>query len=88
MLSSISSKTFETIGVGMSCVAWFAIGSQCAAEWANSATSTLTLPALVSWAVIFTYWSIYGLRFRRPAIVIGNGVAALLQVVLIVTWAL
>jgi hypothetical protein len=66
----------------MGLVACASIGSQLVHELSSPAPSSLSWPFLLGFAVAYAFWCLYGLRFRRPAIWLSNGVAATLQVLL------
>jgi uncharacterized protein with PQ loop repeat len=73
---------WERTGVLMGLLACVSIGSQVAHELASRQPSTLSWPFLGGFAVAYGFWFLYGLRFRRVAIWLPNGIAALLQLAL------
>jgi hypothetical protein len=73
---------WETAGVAMGLVACASIASQLVHELSSPAPSSLSWPFLVGFAVVYAFWCLYGLRFRRPAIWLSNGIASVLQLLL------
>jgi len=73
---------WEGTGVLMGLLACASIGSQVVHELRSRAPSTLSWPFLAGFALAYSFWFLYGLRFRRVAIWLPNGVAALLQLAL------
>ncbi len=73
---------WERVGVLMGLLACVFIGSQVVHELASPVPSTLSWFFVLGFAVAYGFWFLYGLRFRRTAIWLPNGLAALLQAVL------
>ena len=80
----VGAAQWERAGVAMGLVTCASIASQVVHELASHAASSLSWPFLLGFAVAYSFWCLYGLRFRRPAIWVSNGVAALLQLALTV----
>lgn len=59
------------------------IGLQIRAEWLRAAPSTLAPAYLAGFLLIYLFWFVYGLRFRRFAVWFGNLLAVMLQAVLL-----
>jgi hypothetical protein len=66
----------------MGLVACGSIASQLVHELASRAPSSLSRPFLLGFALVYGFWFLYGLRFRRVAIWLSNGVAVVLQLLL------
>jgi hypothetical protein len=81
-LDRIGDAVWERVGVGMGLVACASIGSQLAHELASRAPSTLSGWFLGGFALGYGFWFFYGLRFRRLAIWLPNGIAVALQLAL------
>jgi uncharacterized protein with PQ loop repeat len=82
-LQTIPDNVFEVAGtiVGLSASMFIAI--QIHSELSNDKPSTLSICYVCGFMVIFLFWTIYGVRFKRIAIWLTNGIATLLQVVLL-----
>ena len=87
-LSTLPAHWFERTGLFMSVLGCAAIGAQVTREWTDGHASTLSWTFLLSSLTLYVFWTLYGLRFSRPAIWIGNVVAAALQVSLMAIVAL
>jgi len=81
-LDRVREAHWERLGILMGLLACVSIGSQVVHELASPVKSTLSWPFLSGFAVAYGFWFLYGLRFRRLAIWLPNGVAALLQLAL------
>jgi len=53
-------------------------------EWISAAASSLSPGYLLGYLAIFIFWTGYGLRFRRTALWLTNGVAIGMQTLLLV----
>ncbi len=78
----VGAVQWERAGLAMGVLACASIASQLVHELSSPAASSLSWPFLLGFALIYACWCLYGLRFRRPAIWLSNGIASLLQVVL------
>ncbi len=78
-----STVWWERAGLAVSAVGCTAIAVQAWHEWHTPQASTMAWTHLLTYQGLFVFWLFYGLRFKRSAIAIGNGVAALLQAGLI-----
>lgn len=83
-LDRIGDAIWERVGVTMGLVACASIGSQLAHELSSRAPSTLSWWFLGGFTLGYAFWFLYGLRFRRLAIWLPNGVAVALQAALAV----
>ncbi|HXK12459.1 MAG TPA: hypothetical protein VMT70_22665 [Vicinamibacteria bacterium] len=79
---------WERVGVAMGLLACASIGSQVLHELASPRPSSLSWPFILGFAVVYSFWFLYGLRFRRLAIWLPNAAAAVLQAVLALAAAL
>lgn len=82
-LKKIPERTFETVGVGLGFIGPVLIALQIRAEWINDAPSTLSATYLAGFLVVYTFWTLYGLRFSRFAVWFGNALGIVLQMVLL-----
>lgn len=81
-LDRVRDAHWERVGVLMGLLACVSIGSQVAHELASRVPSSLSWPFLSGFAVAYGFWFLYGLRFRRVAIWLPNGLAMLMQLAL------
>jgi len=82
-LSAIPEKYFEVTGV---CFGFFGsalIAVQLHAEWASKAPSSLSPVFIAGFLAAYSFWLLYGLRFRRVAVWVGNIIAVILQALLL-----
>ena len=56
---------------------------QAVKEWRDKAPSSLALPYVIGWLFIFSFWLLYGIRFRAMALYLTNTIAVILQSFLI-----
>ena len=82
-LSKISENTFEAIGVCVGFVGPAFITLQLHAEWINKAPSSLSPGYLAGFLMVYFFWFLYGLRFRRIALWLGNLIGVVLQALLL-----
>jgi uncharacterized protein with PQ loop repeat len=75
---------WERVGLAMGLLACASIASQLVHELSSRTPSSLSWPFLLGFALVYAFWLLYGLRFRRMAIWLSNGVAVVLQLLLIV----
>ncbi len=78
----VGAAQWERAGVVMGLLACASIASQLVHELSSPAPSSLSWPFLLGFALVYAFWCLYGLRFRRPAIWLSNGIASVLQVLL------
>jgi hypothetical protein len=77
---------WEHAGTVVSGVAWLSVAAQFCAEWRARGPSSLSAVNVFGFLLVFLFWTLYGLRFRRRAILVGNLVACVLQSALITVW--
>jgi hypothetical protein len=82
-LDKISAKHFEIAGTAVGFAAAVFTVMQIFTELNSAEPSTLSIPYVVGFLMIFTFWTVYGVRFRRIAIWLTNATAFLLQTVLL-----
>jgi hypothetical protein len=85
-MNRIPEPWWEHAGTLISGVAWISISAQAWAECRSSRPSTLSFVNICGFLAVFVFWTLYGLRFRRRAIFVGNAVACVMQGVLLVVW--
>ncbi len=83
-LQRVRASWFETMGTVVAGLAWLAISAQIVQEIDHPGPSHLALLSLLGFLLNFSFWTIYGLRFARPAVWVGNLVSVLLQLALLV----
>ena len=83
MLEKIPGRYFEVVGTGFGLLASVSIASQVWHEYATVARSTLSPLYAASFLAIFLFWTLYGLRFQRPAMWVTNGLAVVMQLLLL-----
>ena len=81
-LERIAHTHWERVGLAMGLLACAAIASQLVHELSSRTPSSLSWPFLLGFALVYAFWFLYGLRFRRLAIWLSNGVAVVLQLLL------
>ena len=84
MLDKIPEKYFEAAGTVFGLVACLSIATQVYAEFTTKTPSTLSILYASGFLIIFAFWSLYGFRFKRPALWLTNGIAVIMQVLLLV----
>ncbi|MCB0658768.1 MAG: hypothetical protein KDC57_21630 [Saprospiraceae bacterium] len=84
ILNRIPVTYFETIGTFVGLFACSMIAIQVLREWRLKSPSSLSLGYLIGWILIFFFWWLYGLRFNTFAILVSNGIAMTLQILLLV----
>jgi uncharacterized protein with PQ loop repeat len=81
-LERIGDAQWERVGLAMGLLACASIASQLVHELSSRTPSSLSWPFLLGFALVYAFWLLYGLRFRRVAIWLSNGVAVVLQLLL------
>ena len=84
MLERIPGKYFEAIGTLIGFLASLSIAAQVYAEHSTVEPSTVSIVYVSGFLVIFAFWTLYGLRFKRAALWITNGVAVFMQMLLLI----
>ncbi len=83
-LSKIPESTFEATGVCVGFVGPVLITLQLHAEWMNKSPSSLSPGYLAGFLLVYFFWFLYGLRFHRYAVWIGNLIGVILQICLLI----
>lgn len=83
-LDFIPSHVFEAIGTVVGLLACGVVAVQVGKEWHDKSPSSLTLTYVVGWLFIFSFWLLYGIRFRAVAMWLTNSIATVLQLALLV----
>jgi hypothetical protein len=83
MLNRIPEKYYEIAGTGFGLLASVSIATQIYAEYSTDTPSTVSPLYLSGFLVIFMFWTIYGLRFKRAALWLTNGIAVVMQALLL-----
>ena len=83
-LDSIPSSIFEAVGIFAGLTACFTVAVQVRKEYLLKVPSSLSSTFLFGWVFIYGFWCLYGIRFEAVAIWLTNGVAVILQVVLLI----
>lgn len=78
----VGDVVWERFGVAMGLVACASISSQLLQELSSPRPSTLSWWFILGFAVVYSFWFLYGVRFRRLAIWLPNAIAAALQLAL------
>lgn len=81
-LDRVAAAHWEVVGVGMGLLACASIASQLVRELSSRAPSSLSVPFLCGFALVYAFWFLYGLRFRRKAVWLSNALAVVLQLML------
>lgn len=68
MLNRIPEAFFEAVGTVCGLTASASIATQVYAEYTSDAPSTLSPIYSTGFLVIFLFWTLYGVRFRRVAL--------------------
>jgi MtN3 and saliva related transmembrane protein len=84
MLKRIPDKYFEAMGTVVGFLASLSIAAQVYAEYSSETPSTVSTVYVLGFLAIFVFWTFYGLRFKRPALWITNGIAVLAQLLLLI----
>ncbi|MCF6441680.1 hypothetical protein L1077_19780 [Pseudoalteromonas luteoviolacea] len=74
-----SERHWDMAGVLFGGIGAFALLGQLLNELNRQGDSTLSMSFLLGYVVVFMFWLLYGLRFKRPAIVITNTICLILQ---------
>jgi uncharacterized protein with PQ loop repeat len=78
-LERVEDVHWERVGLAMGLLACVSIASQLVHELSSRSPSSLSWPFLLGFTLVYAFWFLYGLRFRRVAIWLSNGVAMVLQ---------
>ena len=80
-LSRIPDSAWENLGIAFGALGCTSIVLQIVHEWRTPGPSTVSVWFLVGFLLVYVFWFLYGLRFKRRGIWLPNGVAAVLQLV-------
>ncbi len=83
VLDGVPSSRWEIAGTIVGLIACGAIALQLFHEWNTHLASTLSLLFLIGFTGVYSFWFLYGLRFRHIGVWIPNAIAVLLQVLLL-----
>lgn len=84
MLSRIPASFFEAAGTVAGLLCSLTIVAQVYAEWRSAAPSTLSPPYVLGFMMVFLFWTLYGIRFKRMALWLTNGIALVIQTLLLI----
>jgi len=83
-LQKIPEHYFEMAGTAFGLLASVSIATQVYAEFTSVVPSSISLPYALGFLPIFVFWTLYGLRFKRVALWLTNGIAVGMQVLLLI----
>lgn len=81
-LDFIPKSYFEIVGTMVGMFACTMVGYQALNEYRLKQPSSMSVPYLLGWIMIFLFWTLYGMRSRTVAILLSNGIATVLQILL------
>ncbi len=84
IFATIPDKYFEIAGTFFGFLASATIGAQVIKEFSTDTPSTMSPLYVVGFLVIFVFWTLYGIRFNRMALWLTNGVAVVMQSLLVI----
>ncbi|MBT3192707.1 MAG: hypothetical protein HN341_09155 [Verrucomicrobia bacterium] len=85
MINRIPETFFEAAGTVCGLTSSAIIATQVYAEYTSDSPSTLSPIYSTGFLVIFIFWTLYGVRFRRVALWLTNGIAVVMQTLLLIT---
>lgn len=79
---------WDRLGVAFGVVSCGSIAWQVLHEWRTPGPSSVSFAFVSGFLVVYLFWCLYGLRFRRRAIWLTNGIATGLQLALagVIVW--
>lgn len=77
-----SERIWEGLGICAGLGTCLGLAAQAHAAWAGH-PPRLSPVFLLALLAVFAFWTLYGWRFRRPALWLTNGLALLLQIALL-----
>ena len=83
-LDFIPLNIFQIVGTFAGLAACGVISIQVIAEWRDKKPSSLALPYVIGWLLVFIFWFLYGIRFRAIALWLPNSIAMGLQMSLLI----
>jgi uncharacterized protein with PQ loop repeat len=75
---------WERTGIAVGLVACISIAIQLFHEWASPHPTSLSWFFLIGFAGVYTFWFFYGVKFNHPGVWLPNGIASILQALLVV----
>ncbi len=75
-------RNWEGLGICAGLGTCLGLAAQAQAAWTGPPPN-LSPVFLLTLLAVFAFWTLYGWRFRRPALYLTNGLALLLQLVLL-----
>jgi uncharacterized protein with PQ loop repeat len=84
IMKLVSDKRFEIAGTVFGLLASASISTQVYAEMATDRPSTVSVVYAAGFLIIFAFWTLYGIRFNRVAMWLTNGIATLVQAILVI----
>ena len=87
-LDAISERAWERLGMAFGAVACVTIGHQVVHEWRMPGPSSVSVGFPAGFFVIYFFWFLYGVRFRRLGIWLPNALASAMQIVfaVVILW--
>lgn len=83
ILPQISDRSFEAAGTFFGLMSCVTIATQIHAEHSNPEPSTLSYAYVLGFGIVYLFWTLYGIRFRKTAIWLTNSVGVLMQALLL-----
>jgi len=83
-MASRADHIWEVSGSLISIFGCLAIAAQVIAEYGSPRGSSLSMINLIGFVILYGFWASYGWRYRRTAIWVGNAIACLFQIALLV----
>ena len=84
ILEKIPDRCYEAMGTIVGLLASVSTGTQVLAECSIDTPSTMSRLYAIGFLFVFLFWTIYGIRFRRLALWLTNGIAVFMQTLLLV----
>lgn len=78
-----SEHYWDWMGIVVGLLGCMAQSTQVYSEWQRTEPSGLSLGFVLGYLLVFAFWLAYGLFFRRPAIIVTNALALILQSLLL-----
>ncbi|KZN29072.1 hypothetical protein [Pseudoalteromonas luteoviolacea] len=76
---SSNERYWDVAGILFGAIAGIALLGQLFNEMERQGDSTLSMTFLFGYVVVFSFWLLYGVRFKRPAIIVTNLACLILQ---------
>ena len=84
ILKHIPDQIFEIAGAVIGSCASVLILLQIIAELQTRNASTLSPLYVLGFLLVYIFWLLYGLKFKRPGMWVANGIASVLQLILLI----